>query len=75
MENLIRKFLQDHVLFKDYANPDFISSLAASMKPRIYVDGAFIIKKGEIGRAMFFLLKGTVDVVSEDGELVGLTID
>jgi hypothetical protein len=45
MENLIRKFLEEHVLFKDYANPDFISSLVVAMKPRIYVDGAHIIKK------------------------------
>ena len=54
MEKLIRKFLEDHVLFKDYANPDFITSLVVAMKPRIYVDGAHIIKKvfgfGNLGR-------------------------
>ena len=45
MDTLIKKFLETHVLFKDYANPDFLTSLIAEMKPRLYVDGAFIIKK------------------------------
>ena len=70
MDQLIRKFLQEHVLFREYANPDFISSLASSMKPRMFVDGAYIIRKGEIGRAMFFNLKGNVEVISDDGETV-----
>jgi F-box/leucine-rich repeat protein 7 len=70
MDLLIRKFLQEHILFKEYANEEFIQSLAASMKPRMFVDGAYIIRKGEIGRAMFFNLKGIVEVISEDGESV-----
>ncbi|KAI8902399.1 hypothetical protein BC833DRAFT_573403 [Globomyces pollinis-pini] len=70
MENVVRKFLEEHILFKAYSNSNFMDSLAKAMKPRMFADGAFIIKKGEIGRAMFINLKGTVDVISEDGESV-----
>jgi CRP-like cAMP-binding protein len=62
--------LREHVLFKEYANEDFIASLAKQMKPRMFVDGAYIIRKNEIGKAMFFNLKGSVEVISDDGETV-----
>ncbi len=46
MNAQIQKFIQEHVLFKDYANnQDFMTSLISFMKPRLYVDGDFIIKK------------------------------
>jgi hypothetical protein len=45
MDELIRRFLKDHLLFKDYANEDFVAALAKQMKPRMFVDGAYIIRK------------------------------
>jgi F-box/leucine-rich repeat protein 7 len=76
MDKLIRNFLEGHVLFKDYANEkEFISSLVRSMKPRIFVDGAYIVRKGEIGKAMFFNLKGCIDILSDDGETVINTME
>ncbi|KAL2915353.1 SCF ubiquitin ligase complex subunit [Polyrhizophydium stewartii] len=71
MDISIRGFLENHILFKDYAsNTDFIDTLANLMKTRVFSDGAFVIRKGEVGRAMFFVLRGEVEVVSEDGETI-----
>jgi CRP-like cAMP-binding protein len=67
INQLIRNFLRDHILFREYANDEFIDSLVTAMKPRVFVDGAYIIRKGEMGKAMFFNLKGIVEVISEDG--------
>ena len=67
MDLAVRKFLANHVLFRDVGNPEFIDSLVSVMKTRVFVDGAYVIRKGEIGRAMFFNLKGSVEVISDDG--------
>ena len=70
MDIAIRKFLNSHILFREITNDLFIDALVAAMKTRVFVDGAFIIRKGEIGRAMFFNLKGSVEVISDDGTLL-----
>lgn len=66
----VRKFLEEHVLFRDLHDEDFVSTVAALMTTRVYSDGSYVIRQGEVGRAMFFVLKGEVEVVSEDGETV-----
>lgn len=60
------RFLEQHVLFKDL-DVSFLVDLANLMQTRVYNDSDYIIRKGEIGRAMFFVLRGVVEVVSEDG--------
>ncbi|RKO86798.1 hypothetical protein BDK51DRAFT_48923 [Blyttiomyces helicus] len=47
--------------------PLFELKLKKSMTPAIFIKGEFIIRKHEIGRQMYFLSKGTVEVVSADG--------
>lgn len=59
-------FLQNHVLFKNL-KPSFIKIVAASMQVRQYNNMDFVIKKGQIGRAMFFIQRGQVEAISEDG--------
>ncbi|KAJ3170000.1 hypothetical protein HDU87_000523 [Geranomyces variabilis] len=66
----IQVFLRNHVLFKDLHDDEFIVSLAAAMQMRVYADNSYVIRKGEVGRAMFFVLRGEVEVVTEDGETV-----
>ncbi|KAJ3159299.1 hypothetical protein HDU86_001902 [Geranomyces michiganensis] len=66
----IQTFLKTHVLFKDLHDDEFIITLAAAMQTRVYTDNSYVIRKGEVGRAMFFVLRGEVEVVSEDGETV-----
>ena len=66
MEETMAQFLQNHVLFKDL-EPSFINILVDSMQVRIFNNMEFVIKKGQVGRAMFFIKRGTMDVISEDG--------
>ncbi|KAJ3092078.1 hypothetical protein HK102_010988 [Quaeritorhiza haematococci] len=40
------------------------------MRTHVYNDKDFVIRKGEVGRAMFFIMKGEVQVISEDGESI-----
>ncbi|KAJ3022550.1 hypothetical protein HKX48_005868 [Thoreauomyces humboldtii] len=70
IDNSIRSFLHSHVLFKDLEDDDFINTVAASMQTRIYGDSSYVIRQGEVGRALFFVLRGCIEVVSEDGETV-----
>ncbi|KAJ3050221.1 hypothetical protein HK097_008814 [Rhizophlyctis rosea] len=65
----IVKFLEQHVLFKTL-DISFLNTLANLMQTRVYNDNDYIVRKGEVGRAMFFILRGIVEVVSEDGETV-----
>ncbi|KAJ1340441.1 hypothetical protein BSLG_004960 [Batrachochytrium salamandrivorans] len=37
---------------------------------RVCTDGTYVIRKGEVGRAMFFILRGEIQVISEDGETI-----
>ncbi|KAI8822469.1 cyclic nucleotide-binding-like protein [Fimicolochytrium jonesii] len=69
IDEALRGFLDDHVLFKNL-DETFINTVAASMQTRVYGDSAYIIRQGEVGRALFFILKGEVEIVSEDGETV-----
>ncbi|KAI8818735.1 uncharacterized protein EV422DRAFT_536648 [Fimicolochytrium jonesii] len=47
--------------------PNFERELNVRMRASIYLAGEYIIRKNEIGREMFFIGKGRVEVVSGDG--------
>lgn len=68
-EETLTQFLQNHVLFKGLGET-FLSIIAASMQVRIFNDMDFVIKKGQVGRAMFFVQRGTIEVISEDGIII-----
>ncbi|KAJ3114467.1 hypothetical protein HK100_001653 [Physocladia obscura] len=65
----VKKFLEEHVLFKGL-DDKFLTTLSTAMQSRIYNSGEFVVRKGEIGKAMFFVLRGEVEVISEDGETI-----
>lgn len=71
----VTKFLREHVLFKEIEDEKFIEKLASSLQIRMYADRDSVIKKGEVGRAMFFILKGQIEVVSEDGKIFKVKLD
>jgi hypothetical protein len=66
-DETLAQFLQNHVLFKGL-DDSFLKIIAASMQARIFKDMDFVIKKGQVGRAMFFVQRGVVEVISEDGK-------
>lgn len=49
---------------------EFIDTIARMMQIRSYQPGDHIIRQNEDAKAMFFLIRGNVDVVSEDHEII-----
>ncbi|PIK48172.1 tetrameric potassium-selective cyclic nucleotide gated channel [Apostichopus japonicus] len=48
----------------------FQKMLAMCIKPDYYLSKEYIVKKHDFGKEMFFIHRGVVDVVSEDGQIV-----
>ncbi|KAF7721270.1 hypothetical protein EC973_004979 [Apophysomyces ossiformis] len=66
--------LRQHALFQRTNNESFLERLACVMHLRTYGARDVIIKKDEPARAMFFLLRGSVDVCSADYERIYATL-
>eukprot|EP00741_Cyanophora_paradoxa_P020294 tig00021244_g19588.t1 len=71
--HLNREILAKVPLFAN-ADRSFLSELVTKLKPRLYGPGEYIIRYGEVGREMFFLSRGFVEVCSEDGTRVFKTM-
>jgi hypothetical protein len=52
-------------LFKD-VDKTFLSSIVMKLQPRIFTPFSNVVKKGDIGREMYFISTGFVEVISED---------
>lgn len=48
----------------------FQKMLAMCIKPVYYLAKEYVVKKHDFGKEMFFIHRGAVDVVSEDGQIV-----
>ena len=48
----------------------FLRMLSMAIRPLLLLKKEYIVHKGDIGNEMFFIHKGTVDVVSPDGAIV-----
>lgn len=56
------------------AEPAFIRETILNMRPVVYTPGDYVVRKGEIGDKMYFISRGSVDVVSEDESAVYATL-
>ncbi len=70
---LNREILRKVPMFKG-ADPNMIREIAVCLKPCIYTPGDAICSFGEIGDKMYFINKGTVEVMSQDGRDVYATL-
>ncbi|KAI8808956.1 cyclic nucleotide-binding-like protein [Cladochytrium replicatum] len=62
--------IRAHPLFaKVQGNDDFFRDICSSMSLRHYQPGDVVVREGDMARAMFFVVKGTVTVISGDGEI------
>eukprot|EP01009_Symbiontida_sp_KSa7_P007287 NODE_402_length_979_cov_395.520430_g309_i0.p1 GENE.NODE_402_length_979_cov_395.520430_g309_i0~~NODE_402_length_979_cov_395.520430_g309_i0.p1 ORF type:complete len:138 (+),score=13.07 NODE_402_length_979_cov_395.520430_g309_i0:468-881(+) len=52
----------------------YIKAVVIRLKPVVALPDSFVIRKNEIGNEMYFISKGEVEVVSEDGETVFATL-
>jgi len=56
------------------ASSAFIRDLILNMVSVVFTPGDYVVRKGEIGEEMFFISRGSVDVVSEDESIVFATL-
>jgi voltage-gated potassium channel len=70
---LNREIIEKVPLFKS-ASPAFIRDVVLNLKPVIYTPGDKVVTRGEIGYEMFFINRGEVDVVNEDGSVTYATL-
>ncbi|KAI8877171.1 RNI-like protein [Backusella circina FSU 941] len=66
--------LRQHSLFQRTNNESFLEKIACCMHLRTYSPRDIIIVEGEPSKAMFFLLRGSVDVCSADFERIYATL-
>jgi len=62
---LTRDLLDKVPLFK-YCSPVLRNELLLSLKPQTYAPGVFLAREGEIGKEIYFLSHGKVEILSED---------
>lgn len=56
------------------ASDEFIKEIALAMKPLVFMPGDYVYHAGESGRDMYFISKGTIEVVSKDGAQIYATL-
>lgn len=67
----LESILRTHPLLKAAQNNSlFITEVGKLMHLRYYRPGDVVIKEGDPAKAMFFIIKGSVQIISEDGEFV-----
>ncbi|KAI9140138.1 hypothetical protein BKA69DRAFT_1082104 [Paraphysoderma sedebokerense] len=69
----LEQALRSHPLFTN-GSDDFIRDLTSVMHLRLANTGDMIVKEGEVGKAMFFIIRGSVDVASKDDEVLFATL-
>ncbi|KAI9484880.1 hypothetical protein BDB00DRAFT_852981 [Zychaea mexicana] len=67
--------LRRHSLFQRSKNQQFLERIACSMNIRTYSPHDIIIVEGEQAKAMFLLLRGSVNVCSADFERIYATLE
>lgn len=70
---LNRDIIQKVPLFQG-TSEEFIKEIILNLEPVVFTPGDSVVIKGEIGYEMYFISRGSVDVVSEDGAVVYATL-
>ena len=63
---LTKDLMEKVPLFK-YCSPVLRNVLLLALKPQTYAPGVLIAREGEIGKEIYFLSHGKVEIISEDG--------
>ena len=70
-ENKARGYPTDIYLLKGArqgGGPVFLHNLAMMLKPVVYSPGDYILRKGEVGKEMYFICRGQVEVLDGNGK-------
>jgi len=68
---LFRKLISDAPFFKDLT-PTALHNLVQGFEEAVYSPGDIIIRKGDSGSDMFFIVKGTIEVLAERNRLLAV---
>ncbi len=78
LKTWVALFLNKEVIEKvpifEGASQEFIKETILHLTPVVFTPGDYIVTAGEVGYDMFFISKGTVDVVSADGTTTYATL-
>jgi voltage-gated potassium channel len=66
---LKREFIEKVPFFQG-ASQELIRGIALELQPLVFTPGDDIVRAGEIGRHMYFISRGTVEVVAADGQTI-----
>jgi glucose-6-phosphate 1-dehydrogenase len=66
--------LKKVALFQE-GDPLFLSQVIMALRPRMVAAGETIIRKGDIGREMYLLVRGEVEVLNDSGEVMKVLKD
>lgn len=70
---LRRDFIEHAPLFKG-ASHELVREMALELRPVVYTPGDYIIRVGQYGRHMYFISRGTVEIIAADGKTVVNTL-
>ncbi len=71
--HLNREIIEKVPMFKG-APDELIRQIVLNLKPVLFTPGDYIFRKGELGDQMYFISRGKVEIVSEDGKTVYATL-
>ncbi|HEY0192877.1 MAG TPA: glucose-6-phosphate dehydrogenase, partial [Kofleriaceae bacterium] len=66
--------LKQSPLFKD-GDPVFLEQVIMALKPKQVAAGECVVAKGEIGRELYLIEQGEIEIVGDDGEVIKLLTD
>ncbi|KAF0979329.1 hypothetical protein FDP41_001672 [Naegleria fowleri] len=64
----LNKDIIQKIPFFQHLEEQFINSLVLKLKPKVALPNSLIVRKGDIGREMFFINRGSVEVIGEPNE-------
>jgi voltage-gated potassium channel len=62
----LNRHLIEKVPFFKNTDKKFINEIILLLKPKIFLPGDYIFRKGDVGISMYFISKGSIDVLSDD---------
>jgi hypothetical protein len=71
----LKKDVIEKVPFFQGASTDLIREIAMAMRPLVYLPGDFVFRSGDQGHEMFFIGRGTVEILGKDEQTVQATLN
>lgn len=66
----LNKDLVSSVPFLQGCDPGFMESLVTLLKPQAYCPGDIVIHRGTLGKEMYFIRTGELEIIGENGEVI-----